>query len=96
MRSIACDHRESPVSFLLLGVHGRVSDKHLTVNSGFLKLLLFGDIVLAHKDLDTEEEVSRMQAPLKIPPVTCGCTKLAPKVVEGTRHFANVRITWSV
>ena len=63
--SVQCDHWESPVSFLLLGVHGKVSDKHMTVNTGFLNLLLLGNIVLSHSIFDIEEDVPKMLAFLR-------------------------------
>lgn len=71
---------------------GRVSDKHLTVNSGFLNKLLPGDIILADRGFDIAEDVARMQACLKIPAFTKGCLQLSPKDIEVTRHLANVRI----
>jgi len=71
---------------------GRVSDKHLTVNSGFLSKLLPGDIVLADRGFDIDEDVARMQATLQIPAFTRGCAQLSPKDIEKTRQLANVRI----
>ena len=69
---------------------GRVSDKHLTVNSGFLTKLLPRDVVLADRGFDIEEDVARMQASLKTPAFTHGCMQLSPQEVEKTRHLANV------
>ena len=63
---------------------GRVSDKHLTVNSGFLMKLLPGDVVLADRGFDTEEDVARTQASLKIPAFTHGCMQLSSQKVEKT------------
>ena len=71
---------------------GRVSDKHLTLNSGFLNKLLPGDIVLADGGFDIGEDVARVQASLKIPAFTRGRDQLAPKDIEDTRQLANVRI----
>ena len=71
---------------------GRVSDKLLTVNSGFLNKLLPGDIVLADRGFDIEEDVARMRATLKIPAFTRGCTQLSPVDIEETRKLANLRI----
>ena len=45
---------------------GRVSDKHLTRESGFLKKLLPGDVVLADRRFDITEDVALMQASLEI------------------------------
>ena len=41
---------------------GRVSDKHLTVNSGFLTKLFPRDVMLSDRGFDIEEDVARMQA----------------------------------
>jgi len=69
-----------------------VSDKHLTINSGFLSKLLPGDVVLADRGFDIEEDVARMQASLTIPAFTRGCDQLSPLEIEKTRQLANVRI----
>ena len=71
---------------------GRISDKHLTVNCGFLSKLLPGDIVLADRGFDIDEDVARMQATLQIPAFTCGCVQLSPQYLEKTRQLGNVRI----
>ena len=71
---------------------GRVSDKDLTVNCGFLSKLLPGDVVLADRGFNIEEDVARMQVSFKIPAFTHGCTQLSPQEIEKTRHLANVRI----
>ena len=46
---------------------GRVSDKHLTMNSGLLQKLLPGDVVLADHGFDVGEVVAIAQASLHIP-----------------------------
>lgn len=71
---------------------GRVSNKHLTLNSGFLDKLLPGDVILADRGFDIGEDVARMQASLKIPAFTRGRDQLSPKDVENTRQLANFRI----
>ncbi|XP_065896091.1 uncharacterized protein [Dysidea avara] len=71
---------------------GRVSDKHLTINCGFLSKLLPGDIVLADRGFDIDEDVARMQATLQIPAFTRGCVQLSPQDLEKTRQLANVCI----
>ena len=73
---------------------GRISDKHLTVhvNCGFLSKLLLGDIVLADRGFDIDEDVARMQVILQIPAFTHGCVQLSPQDLEKTRQLANVRI----
>ena len=53
--------------FLLFqAVGGCVSDKHLTENSGSLKKLLPGDIVLADQEFYIADFVETMQAALHI------------------------------
>ena len=71
---------------------GRVSDKHLTCESGILKKLLPGDILLADREFDIAEEVALMQASLHIPAFTKGLSQLSPVDVEKTRKLANLRI----
>lgn len=71
---------------------GRVSDKHLTICSGFLKKLLPGDILLADQGFDISEDVAGMQASLKIQAFTKGCLQLEPKDIEETKKLANLRI----
>ncbi|XP_065907590.1 uncharacterized protein [Dysidea avara] len=79
-------------SFISPAWGGRVSDKLLTVNSGFLNKLLPGDCVLADRGFDIAEDVARMQETLHIPSFIRGCSQLSPIDVEATRKLANVRI----
>ena len=67
-----------------------MSDKFLTVNSGFLNKLLPRDVALADWGFDIEEDVARMHATLKIPAFTRGCTQLSPVDTEETRKLANL------
>ena len=71
---------------------GRVSDKHLTMNSGLLQKLLPGDVVLADHGFDVGEVVAMAQASLHMPAFTKGLDQLPPVEVEKTRKLANVRI----
>ena len=71
---------------------GRVSDKHLTCESGILKKLLLGDLLLADQGFDIAEEVGLMQASLEIPAFTKGLSQLSPVDVEKTRKLVNLRI----
>ena len=66
---------------------GRVSDKHLTRECGILCKLLPGDIILADRGFDIEEDVAMMQASLKIPSFTKGVSQLSPLDIEKTRKF---------
>ena len=69
-----------------------VSDKFIVENSGCLKFLLPGDVVLANRGYDIEASVALQGATLDIPHFTRGCDQLAPGDNEATRKLANVRI----
>ena len=74
------------------GGGGRVSDKHLTQNSGLLNNLLPGDTVLADRGFDIKESVGLYCATLVLPAFTKGKRQLSGIEVEQTRKIANVRI----
>ena len=80
------------ISFISKAWGGRVSDKHLTEQSGLLKKLLPGDIVLADRGFDIADSVGFYQARLHIPAFTKGKRQLSAAEVEQTRKIANVRI----
>ena len=83
---------QGAVAFVSEAWGGRVSDKHLTENSGILRKLLPGDIVLADRGFDISESVGMMQARLHIPAFTKGKDQLSAVEIEETRTIANVRI----
>ena len=68
---------------------GRVSDNR---ESGLLKKLLSGNILLADRGFDIAEEVGLMQASLEIPAFTKGLPQLSLVDIEKTRKLANLRI----
>ena len=80
------------ISFISKAWGGRVSDKYLTENSGLLRKLLPGDIVLADRGFDIADSVGFYQACLHIPAFTRGKKQLSAEEVEETRKIANVRI----
>ena len=80
------------ISFISKAWGGRVSDKHVTENSGVLRKLLPGDIVLADRGFDIADSVGFYQAKLYIPAFTKGKKQLSVQEVEETRKIANVRI----
>ncbi|XP_065896022.1 uncharacterized protein [Dysidea avara] len=83
---------QGAVAFVSEAWGDRVSDKHLTENSGILRKLLPGDIVLADRGFDISESVGMMQARLHIPAFTKGKDQLSAVEIEETRTIANVRI----
>lgn len=83
---------QGTVSFISDGWGGRVSDKHLTENSGLLKKLIPGDVILADRGFDIQESVGLYCATIKIPAFTKGKPQLSGIEVEQTRRIANVRI----
>ena len=80
------------VAFISAGWGGRVSDKHLTENSGLLTRLNPGDVVLADRGFTIADSVSAMQAQLYLPAFTKGKNQLTALEVERSRTIANVRI----
>ena len=83
---------QGTVSFISEGWGGRVSDKHLTENSGLLDNLTPGDVILADRGFDIQESVGLFCSTIKIPAFTKGKKQLSGIEVEQTRRIANVRI----
>lgn len=83
---------QGTVSFISEGWGGRVSNKHLTENSGLLDHLTPGDVILADRGFDIQESVGLFCSTIKIPAFTKGKKQLSGIEVEQTRRIANVRI----
>ena len=83
---------QGTVSFISNGWGGRVSDKHIVENSGYLRHILLGDVILADRGFDVADIIALRQATLNIPACTRGCDQLPAKDVEDTHKLANVRI----
>ena len=83
---------QGTVSFISDGWGGRVSDKHLTENSGLLDKLVPGDVILADRGFDIGDSVGLHCATVKIPAFTRGKKQLSGIEVEQTRRIANLRI----
>ena len=77
---------QSSVSFISKGWGGRVSDVHLTENSGLLRHLLPGDIVLSDREFTIEESVGLLCAEVKHPPFTRGKPQLSKLEVDTQRN----------
>ena len=80
------------VTFLSPGWGGRTSDKQLTIESGVLEFLIFGDSILADKGFLIAGEVAARGAVLAIPSFTRGKSQMPAKDVDQSRKIAHVRI----
>ena len=80
------------ISFVSNGWGGRVSDKYIVENSGYMKHLLPGDVVLADRGFDVVDSIAVCGATLDIPAFTRGCDQLSAGDIEATRKLANVQI----
>ena len=80
------------ISFISKAWGGRVSDKYITENSGFLNNLLPGDLILADRGFDISESVGLMCAEVNIPAFMNGKKQLSMKEVIPTQQN-NVRRT---
>ena len=83
---------QGTISFVSEAWGGRVSDKFITENCGFLDKLIPGDMVMADRGFTITESVGLRNAKLVIPAFTKGKSQLDPVDVEQTRGIANVRI----
>ena len=80
------------VTFLSHGWGGRISDKQLTIESGFLDFLTIGDSISADRGFLIAEEVATREAVLEIPSFTRGKSQMPAKDVDESRRVAQVRI----
>ena len=71
---------------------GRVSDKFLTQQSGFLKLIDPGDTILADRGFDIGDDIGLHGARLIMPAFTKGKMQLSQQEVEISQRVARVRI----
>ena len=80
------------ISYISNGWGGRVSDKYIVENSGYLQHLLPGDVVLADRGFDVADSLALHGATLDIPAFTRVRDQLSPEDIEATHKLANVRI----
>ena len=92
VKYLICITPSGAVSFLSDGWSGRVSDKHITLFSGFMDRIKTGDLILADRGFTVAEEMAQAGGVLQIPAFTTGRDQLAPRDVDQTRKIANVRI----
>ena len=80
------------ISFLSKCWGGRATDKCITMNSGFLRLLDPGDVVLADRGFDIGDDIAIHGAKLEIPTCTRGKKQLSMEEVKYTKQIAKVHI----
>ena len=68
---------------------GRVSDKTLTQESGFLQLLEYGDVVLADRGFTVNDDIRLHGAKLEIPACTRGKVQLTQRDVEVSKKLSS-------
>ena len=69
-----------------------MSDRYLTQQCGFLQLLQPGDLVLADRGFNIEEDLNFYGAKLAIPAYTRGKEQLSLEEVEQSKRLSRVRI----
>ena len=83
---------QGAITFISKAWGGRTSDKWITEQCGILKNLLPGDVILADRGFNIEENAALYCAEVKIPSFTRGKKQLEAFDVESTRKIASVRI----
>lgn len=83
---------DGAVSFLSRGWGGRVSDKQLTVESGFLDLLEQGDDILADRDFLVRDELAAHGATLKWTKFPNDKEEMSGQEADSSMQFSSVQI----
>lgn len=79
------------ISFVSQSWGGRVSDKTLTQQSGFLEKLEHGDLILANRGFTIADDVGLYGAKLVIPAFTRGKAQLSQRDVEMSKKLSQAR-----
>ena len=80
------------ISFLSKCWGGRVTDKFITRESGFLKLIDPSDVIIADRGFDIADDIALHGGKLEIPSFTKGKKQLSQKEVETSQKISKVRI----
>ena len=67
-------------------------NRYLTVHSGFLDKLSYGDLILADRGFHIGDDLALVGASLAIPPFTRGQSQLSQREVDTARVLSRVRI----
>lgn len=80
------------ISFVSRAWGGRISDKQLVRQSGFLEILEPGDVILADRGFPIYDDVIPLKVTLQIPPPSSGIEQQSRSDVWKTKSIANARI----
>ena len=83
---------QGSVAYISKGWGGRVSDVHLTENSGLLGKLSPGDMILADRGFTIQESAGMYCAEVRIPAFTKEKKQLSKVEIETARQLSHVRI----
>ena len=83
---------QGTIAFISNGWGGRASDVYITENSGLLRHLLPGDVVLADRGFNIQEAAGIYCAEVKIPPFTKGKKQLDQMQVDVAHKLSHVWI----
>ncbi|XP_064455420.1 uncharacterized protein LOC135366587 isoform X1 [Ornithodoros turicata] len=92
LKFLVCVNPHGCITFISKAFGGRISDKEITVESGFLELLLPGDQILADRGFLLHQEFFHRNVQLITPAFTKGRTQLLPSEVESSRRISSSRI----
>ena len=71
---------------------GRISDKALTLDCGYLDMVPFNKMVMADKGFNISNECAERNITLYVPPGKRGHSQMSSAYVEKTKRIANLRI----
>ena len=80
------------IGFISKGWNGSVSDIYIRENSGLLHHLLPGDVVLADRGFNIQEDASMYCAEVKLPPFTKGKKQLSQMEVDVARKLSRIKL----
>ena len=80
------------IAYISAAWGGRVSDKVITQQCGFLNFIDPGDVVLADRGFNVQNDIAIKGGKLEIPAFTRGKQQLSREEVERSRQLAHVRI----
>ena len=80
------------IGFISESWGGRTSDRHITLNSGFMDLVEPYDIYMADRGFDIQGDLQLKRAELVIPPGARGKESMSSADVHKTKVVANLRI----